>query len=632
MLVDTLKNAPELPSRLEGRLPTAWLWLVPAVVWLVARPYFGVRHDGILYLAQALRPTQPWLNQDFFFLHGSQDDYSIFAKVFGGLIGRIGIPALELGGVLVANLSFLVACVVLMRALQFRPWSMWFGLVALAAFPHIYDGTYTFGFAEPFLTARSLAEPICLFALAAVVTGRVWLSAILLALGMAFHPLVAVPTAGLVWAWLCLQHRAWIALGAVGVAGIVGAAFAGIKPFSGLLATYDPEWWGVIRERNPQVVLAQWRSQGWQLVGFDIAAVAAVAWITTGRLRAFSAVVAAASAVMLLVTAVGSDALANVLVASLQVWRILWVTHLLALLVLPILLVKVWRMQPYGPLLALSIVTCAIGVVWSAGWAFLLWLGLVGWLQKSGIAISRGLHRSMLVATVMVAIGVCVQIGRGNFMSLDSGSSLSLLIAALGTPVPLLLLGALAFWLGTRLPRPHLAVAGFVVAAGVIALLNWDMRSPWARFVESGMTREHPFARHMAHNDEVYWHGDLRAGWLLLHRPHYYTPEQAAGLMFNRGTYEEEQRRNPTIRGLHIQAELCEFLEGLNGKKDDTCTPTPDLVEDLCVTQPKLGYAVFQRKVGPGVIDQWTFEAPRADLRRTYYLYDCKRIRGGASK
>ena len=86
-----------------------------AMVWLAAfyflcRPYRGVRHDAEIYFGQAqLHLTPAWMSQDLFFLHGSQDRYSIFSNLFAPLLPVFGLAHAEIGTMLVLHLLFWVA-------------------------------------------------------------------------------------------------------------------------------------------------------------------------------------------------------------------------------------------------------------------------------------------------------------------------------------------------------------------------------------------------------------------------------------------------------------------------------------------------------------------------------------------
>ena len=51
------------------------------------RPYYGIRHDGALYLGQALLRLDPGnLSSDLFFKYGSQADFTVFPYFVASLL------------------------------------------------------------------------------------------------------------------------------------------------------------------------------------------------------------------------------------------------------------------------------------------------------------------------------------------------------------------------------------------------------------------------------------------------------------------------------------------------------------------------------------------------------------------
>jgi len=60
-------------------------------VTLLFHPYWGIWHDSVLYLGQALALLYPEsFRQDLFFAFGSQADYTLFPRAIAWLIERYG--------------------------------------------------------------------------------------------------------------------------------------------------------------------------------------------------------------------------------------------------------------------------------------------------------------------------------------------------------------------------------------------------------------------------------------------------------------------------------------------------------------------------------------------------------------
>ncbi|MFX8051540.1 hypothetical protein ABTK77_19605, partial [Acinetobacter baumannii] len=68
----------------------------------------------------------------------------------------------------------------------------WAGVLCTALMQHFYGGLVLLAFGENFLTARTLAEPLCLWALVAMVANRpAWAASALLG-AAALHPLATL--------------------------------------------------------------------------------------------------------------------------------------------------------------------------------------------------------------------------------------------------------------------------------------------------------------------------------------------------------------------------------------------------------------------------------------------------------
>ena len=65
----------------------AALVLALAALWLLGRRYAGITHDATLYVVQGLRRLDPGsFDQDLFFAHGAQDDFTVFPRFYAPLI------------------------------------------------------------------------------------------------------------------------------------------------------------------------------------------------------------------------------------------------------------------------------------------------------------------------------------------------------------------------------------------------------------------------------------------------------------------------------------------------------------------------------------------------------------------
>src|SRR4051812_752601 len=90
-------------------LRNAALLALAAFVFVAVRPNTGVRHDAILYAAQALYRLHPDIfAQDLFFKFGSQENFTVFGRVFAFLITQLGFTSATLFVLALTQVLFFV--------------------------------------------------------------------------------------------------------------------------------------------------------------------------------------------------------------------------------------------------------------------------------------------------------------------------------------------------------------------------------------------------------------------------------------------------------------------------------------------------------------------------------------------
>jgi hypothetical protein len=615
-------------ARLAGPLG---LFLAVAL-WFVTRPYSGVRHDAVLYLGQALDHLWPQvLNADLFFQYGSQDKFSLFSTVLAALIRCCGVGPAEIGLLLACQFAFVAATWALTAHLSAQ--TRWLAVLCAAAFPHKYASLNVFGFAENFLTARSIAEPLALFALAAWLAHRRLLALVLFAVAGAMHPLIVLPVLVIVWIVQVRADRRWLLLLLLAIP-ILALAVAKVAPFDGLLRRYDDVWWSAVAEFNKQVLVSRWDYFDWQSVATDVTILYLALRDAGDRLHQLIVATLWASAGLLAATFVGVDLLHDVLLTSVQLWRVLWITHLLALICLPMVALGYWRDGRPGQLVATASVAAlvAVGASLPMAWVLVLWLLATIYLQRHAATISMPVHRLACGATIAVIVLTTLVEATTKLRRVADSPELNAVthpaLILLTLPVLALLFAALLLVVMRRLPT--LLGISLVSAVLAVGLLNWDQRSAWSVEIESSMSRKHPFDQYIGPKAQVYWADEqMLATWLLLKRPTYYSLQQGSGLLFNRGTALEFERRHAVFIGLELQAHLCVVVAAIIGgsaEDDSTCSPTLPVVTEICQSPAHPDFMVFPVKLPVGVVDTWTF-APGAPVSpKTYYLYDCARF------
>ncbi|MGN6527998.1 MAG: hypothetical protein ACTHL8_16550 [Burkholderiaceae bacterium] len=627
-------------ERAAARIPT-WAGLVLiAALWLVVRPYRGVRHDAILYLGQTLSRLMPdTIGRDIFLAYGSQDRYSIFSTVMAPLVQHLGVGSSQVLVLFSLDALFLLACWKLTAELPSR-FVRWCAMLSLVVVSHIYGSGGLLAFAEPFLTARAMCEPFVVIALALVLRGRTAWAAACLALAAAIHPLITLPALASCWLYYVLEDRRWLwALLAVVAAAAAGAA--GVAPFDALWHRYDPQWWAAVRTWNSSAFISNSTMLDWAPTLFDAGVVALAGRRLAGSPMArLTRAVLLCTAIFVVLWGVGSDLLANVLATQLQLWRVLWLLHLLALLLLPVVLVDLWDRGAVGRWAFSAVVFAGIAVTGNigAGWLCLAWAALALEALRRGTRLSPGIVRLAAIGSVAGTLVVTsvmfretyalVEIATSRFRSIGL-AQIVLGLTVFGAAFGLLLLRGLGAT-GLRRGLAFAALAGLVAQASVA----WDQRSDWQRFVENGLQETQlPFAGRLPPTAKVYWDDSLLDAWMLTHRPDYYAPEQGAGLLFNRATTVAYLARKRVVAPLEAKREICQTVAGLMGKDlsdPDTCGPTEDDVRKLCATPGGPDLVVIHAGFAGqplGATATWAFAPDDPKRRRVYRLYDCSALK-----
>ena len=611
------------------------------VVWVLAlyflcRPYRGVRHDAQIYFGQTqLHLTPDWMSHDLFFLFGSQDHYSIFSTLFAPVLHAFGLAHAEVGAMLALHVLFWVALWALARRTS-APWH-WASLAVVAVMPHFYGGFMTFSFGEPFLTARTLAEPFCVFALVAFERQRQRLgwTALCLVLALVAHPLLAIPVWALVWYRLCEQDRRWLWAGLV-LVGVAVAGWLGVPPLDGLFKRFDPAWYKHVYDSNGFDFLQRWDSASWALTAFELAYLAVISFdadLPARRLYRAAAVVGTA---LVLLSALLVDGLHLVLPTQLQLWRGMWIVHLLALLSFYPSLLMFWRRGPVGRLAAaaVALATVLVNSQPQTGFVFAM----------AGIVVAIFAMRRPVLDRRIVVAGITVCVLGAVIMGLIQALEMLLVVlqnvrtgqiayrvTSIPAEIPQLMLALV--WLALvgaaasarRWALPASVAMGVLVLGG--GLLQWDQRDDWARYVESHYDQPSPFGVALPKTATIYWPEEMMAEWVLLQRPNYLSTANEAGAVFNRVATVELDRRRSVVMPLTIQTDTCIKLaqEGHADYDPKDCKYTDTAVRDVCRAPGAPDNLVLTNPLQAPAQAVLHYQAP-GRRPEPYYLYDCHRF------
>jgi hypothetical protein len=607
--------------------------LVVAVL-LLAQPYMGLRHDAILYLGQVLRALSPAaMRGDLFFAFGSQDELSIYSRLMAPLYRHWSIEAVQLAFIIPCQFLSFSALYKALRDVP-QPALRWLGLVAVAGLPREYGGLGTFAFSENFLTARTLAEPLVLWALVAVMYRRELIGLFLMGVAAACHPLMALPAMLMTGLLLAKRDRRWYWVGGLLLLLPLILAILGQRPFAALLKSYDEPWWHLITEVNEQVLLSRWRWADWQIIAMDAGLLCLGSRLLPVPLAQLCRACGLALLILLAAAFIGADLLRNQLLTQLQLWRVHWVAHALALACMPALAMTLWSSVREAQLrwMVASVAVCAVLATYS-GWdtAWLIWVSCATiTLMARRSRVSRGLAvltcAGGALGIVALAVAGVVQQGGVWHSSYAHIPQRPFWAQVLSQPAVLFVFAAvcLASWRRERCRVPSVILAALLL---IVALSQADRRSDWTRLLETRLYGEpHPFLHLMEPYAQVYWHEELAPTWVLLRHPSYYAKPQGAGLLFNEGTAREFGIRRDAWATIRRDVVSCRIGSALAREPQSNCiTPAIDQVQALCRSQVGLDYLVFERVLGVPPLATWR---PRLASfpDQEFHLYACKQL------
>jgi hypothetical protein len=300
------------------------------------------------------------------------------------------------------------------------------------------------------------------------------------------------------------------------------------------------DWLAIIGDRSENILVSHWPAAFWSALAVQLATLAAAAARIGGRSGRLLWAGLAAGLLGLAATWVLGDLAASLLVLQLQLWRILWITVLLANAGLALLALGRDGGEPRGvggyalPLLVLAhalagVPVLALAVLAAAGAAALLqWRGRLRPAASAAAALWAVAIAAILAQAAMVAMAALAFAG-----GRPAGASVPFQVWQ--APFDILAMAVLAGLILARgrldlRPGPALAAAGLLL---VLACVLWDQRPPAQRQAEQAGAAP-ALARALASRPgEVFWVGGDTEPWIWLDRPSWTSSMQGAGVVFS---------------------------------------------------------------------------------------------------
>ena len=639
-----MASTPDIPA---GRNLSARHTLV-AIAWVLAilvysHPYYGIRHDAVLYLGQGLLTLSPEnFQNDLFFVFGSQASFTILPKILGLLLGQFGAAETFKVLTFLSLCGFAGASWFVLRKLFERPLAYW-SLIAVLTLPSLYGGYSVISYAEGFFTGRSLAEPLTLVAIGLYLVGKPVVALVAIAVAALVHPLQALPALLLAWVDLVRHDKRWLVLACVPVGVALGGAL-GVAPFHPLVKVFDREWLEMTREANPMTMLSLWQTRDWMSLATDAFLVGLLIWYSKlPAVRRLGIAALVATGLALSLSYLGADLLNLVHITGIQIWRTHWLLHWVAMASVPVLILHVANgsdpcrvrtltlilivvsAAPTPTLLSNGLVNCALIPL------YLAWPALK---TRSSLGIQRVAFFALCVVIVilLVKLGIHAHDQYLKFGGLRESVRPEFIILT----HPLTVAGlAIAYICLQRLPRhprliqlikPVELVVVFLFC--LVAFTNWDRRSIWTAEIEAAQSNPRLFGVEIENGAQVFWENELVAPWLILGRPSYFNGMQAAGALFNRETAIEGRRRQNVQKLLEFQTTICKIFNELN-VSGDRCNVDAEVAAKMCIeSDDLLKYLVLESNIDAPHEGVWRSVGGIKNIRPIEYrLYSCEKLK-----
>ncbi|MBM3994275.1 MAG: hypothetical protein FJ303_09015 [Planctomycetes bacterium] len=622
------------------------LFLLLLALNAVARPCSSTAHDARLYSLQTLNNAESGAySDDVFLCHGSQDQFSLFSRTIGPIVTLIGVRPAFFALYLVFNTLFIYAVFRFIRALVDDSLIATLALFYFVTAPLNYGGGDIFTVHEQFFTPRIIGTTFTLFALERLLQRGFASAFALLFAGATFHPLMAFGGAMIACAYLAGTVLSVRAFCCVIIASLGGFAVVLVSPNVATqhLGTLDDEWHQLIRVAVGYNYPDTWSVKDWisVFVSFAVPMAACVNFYSESPDRQrFLAAVLLAGAVGLLTTVIAAQ-LPYALLFQGQPYRVLWILRVIQV-PLGLLLIARWNHSE-------SMIKQAASVA------------LVGFF-----CITHYIPLELGIFAVIVPISIFAS--RMNDESWWYGGSRGFVIGAIAWMAYRWIFFAtqraviaqffdLSEWIMFDLVSPALLIVGLCVTACYWseshALLNWTsavvaLAIPVGLFATeiSPAFRQHhtrlgediafvsDFVRDHHTTDgrrpAIYFTGnrpDLL--WIDVQATSYFSIIQTAGVMFQRNTAVEIDRRAQVVAKFEMAQQRAEMLHPDEGKKIgmanlfkidfDCLAPTRDDLVRLC-RERGLDYVVIPHEF-PGL-----YSATNGRV----FVYECYKVRAVA--
>lgn len=614
-------------------LATVSLILIALAVWMLCHQYRGIVHDNRIYALLAFNYIDPTaFVRDVFLKHGSQDSFTIFSPLYAGAITLLGLDWSSKLLVIFGQALWLLGAFLLARKVM-APQFTWLALLFLAAFPPHYGGNSVFAIGEGFVSPRLYTEALGLLAIAAFLGARIRLAGLLVIMGSLLHPLMMAAPAAVILLLAILRNRPWwtpVPVVAAGSLLLLGGLAAVHLSGLSILPTIDPEWRLVVRHRTGQLMLTNWTVWDWLAIACDAVLVCLACIKATQQVRQLLVTVLAIGLASVIASFVAFDLLDDVTTGKAQIWRALWLLHVMAPIALALLVQDITQRADENRTLLLILAfaypfatfLCNAANLPPFGASILVLFGT--FYARSAKAEVASTPRDRLL--IGAGIGVLLTIVLAQVVSSFLTSSFTIpteRVVWLQRVLVCILLLVSGLLVLKGLPSRRKLVATLAVLSVLVGMLQWDIRGQWRRYMDSAPDIASELSVPVMPGELVYWPGDVMATWGALGNPSFYNDIQGAGAIFNRDTALAFLRRLKSVAAFEPYSPWTEALMNNNvfrTSEDGTPKVGLDDLASLCAQADHPDVVVLAQEIPGAKREAWSPPVPYSRVYAKFYL------------
>jgi hypothetical protein len=618
----------------QSKMVGAAYFLTAVATWLLLRGYHGLIGDAQLYAFQALSRAHPALAYDLYLQNISQDQFTIFSPVYAWFIALLGFEPAARSLTLLFTIWFLAAAWVAARTLTNRD-GAWLAVFLLLIVDGSYGGSGVFSLAEQFLTARLPAEALIATSFACFLRGSRVLAAVMAAVALLIHPLIALPGLLLVMCILVPTRASLFGVAASAIAALLIAFCAVHLPWMAkLLPIMDPTWLNIVQERSQFLFLRLWSFRDWEINAQPFFYLVFIAFATKdSRVRGTCIAAVIVGATGLGIAVIGDAVGPLAIFVQGQAWRWVWISVFVGALLLPATVLQIWPDKKCGPLCAVLLL---LGLTLpAANGTACVSLSLILWLMRPRFSICAVLVLRWIFWGLVLAVAAWVVIHAWAITSSAFHKPVAMTTVQLrdffALKIPAVL-GASLIWWGLR------KCAGFraptLLCFGLLALSIFILPAAFKQYHSlasaADISEFSDWASVIPPTSTVLVVPARDVGtfvWFTLQRPNYLAVDQSAGVVFSRATALEVQRRSQVLLPVmdpnwRIMSKLRGGASSAKYQIDASGQPlTAANLSQIC-SDTLLGFVVSSQHLG---FDSLTHKNTGSWM--DWDLYDCRKVR-----